>query len=130
MNKAMNKPTEHDEQCALFSWAARMEYHHPELRLLFAVPNAGKRSIGSAMYYKAEGLKSGVPDIFLPFPNGVHHGLIIEMKVKGGKVSENQKAWLDALTMEYYAVHVCWSFEEAKSVICKYLSIDEAKNDY
>ena len=117
--------SEHDEQTALFSWAAMMQNRHPALGLLFAIPNAGKRSIGAARYYLAEGLKSGMPDVFLTYPNGGYHGLFIEMKALGGKISEHQKAWIEALTEAGYIVYVCYSFEDAKYIICAYLGIED-----
>lgn len=72
-------PTESEEQQTLFRWAAMQCGKYPELALMFHVPNEGKRSkvVGGRM--KAEGLKSGVPDIFLPVPRGEYHGLFIEI---------------------------------------------------
>ena len=35
--------SEHDEQVALFDWANLQANRDPALRLLFAVPNGGKR---------------------------------------------------------------------------------------
>ena len=34
---------EHDEQVALFKWAGHLASRYPELGLLFAIPNGGKR---------------------------------------------------------------------------------------
>ena len=36
--------SEHDEQVALFEWAALREAEIPELALLFAIPNGGLRN--------------------------------------------------------------------------------------
>jgi hypothetical protein len=118
--------TEHDEQAALFTWSSWMEPQYPMLALLYAIPNGANKSIAAAMKFKAEGLKSGAPDVCLPWPNGIYHGLYIEMKVKGGKVSEKQMWWIAILKKAGYAAYVCWSFEEAKSIVCKYLGIEEA----
>jgi hypothetical protein len=53
------KTTEHGEQVSLFIWAKSVERFYPDLKWLFAIPNAAKRSIPAAMYMKAEGLKRG-----------------------------------------------------------------------
>ena len=61
-------PTESEEQQTLFRWAAMQCGKYPELALMFHIPNEGKRSWMTGGRMKAEGLKSGVPDIFLPVP--------------------------------------------------------------
>ena len=69
------------------------------------------------------GVKSGVPDLMLPIPSKGYHGLFIEMKAKGGRVSITQKKWIDALnTMGYLAV-VAHGWEDAKCLILDYLQI-------
>jgi hypothetical protein len=72
--------SEHDEQVNLFHWADIMSPQYPELALLHAIPNGGKRNINVARKLKEEGQKAGVPDICLPVPRGEYHGLYIEMK--------------------------------------------------
>ena len=118
-------PTEHQEQCALFEWAAWQEGIWPELRLLHAIPNGGKRDIRTAAMLKAEGVKPGVPDVCLPVPRGDKHGLYIEMKRrKGGTVSAEQLKWLDELMRQGYECHVCRGCEEARQRIMEYLKRD------
>ena len=91
-------PTESEEQQALFRWAAYESGAHPELALLYHIPNEGKRSLVAGAKLRAEGLKRGVPDICLPVPRGKWHGLYIELKrLRGGRVSDEQQRWLDAL---------------------------------
>lgn len=113
--------SEHSEQTALFSWAKAQQGAIPELAMLFAIPNAGKRSYAAASYMQAEGLKSGVPDICLPVARGGYHGLFIEMKHGRGKTSEHQAAWLEALFRQGYAAHVVYGFDQAVSIITSYL---------
>ena len=54
------------EQCCLFRWAGYSLGLHPELKLMYHIPNGGKRNITTARRLKAEGVKAGVPDIHLP----------------------------------------------------------------
>jgi hypothetical protein len=118
---------EHDEQVKLFKWAELMSNKYEELNLLFAIPNGAfffnNWKVINKM--KEEGLKSGVPDVFLPVSNKVNGGLWIEMKVGSNKPSDAQKEWLSNLQEQGYQCNVCYSAEEAIEVICEYLDIDE-----
>jgi hypothetical protein len=120
--------SEHSEQVAVIQWAYIHEVRYPELAMLFAVPNAGKRSIGAARYYLAEGLKSGVPDLILPIPKPLlmhdeYCGLVIEMKDGKNKTTENQDWWLSKLANYGWKTAVCYSANEAIKVICEYLKL-------
>lgn len=121
MNRT-NTPTEAQEQTAIFQWAAMMEGRIPELRCLHHIPNGGSRNAIEARHLKEQGVKPGIPDIFLPVARGGYHGLYIEMKRrKGGRVSIEQKKMLLALRAQGYRVEVCRGWEEARDVICEYL---------
>ena len=84
---------EHEEQVALIQW---FDLQIKSERI-FAIPNASKRSWALANYMKAEGLRTGVPDLFMPTPNKQFHGLFIEMKYGKNKMSEAQSEWVDYL---------------------------------
>ena len=109
--------SEHNEQAALISW---FDIQIKGERI-FATPNAGKRSWALANYMKAEGMRSGVPDLFMPTPNAKYHGLFIEMKWKKNKLTEAQSEWADYLNSRGFMATACWSFAEAKEVIINYL---------
>ena len=115
-------PTEAQEQETLFRWAGVMTNRWPEIRLMHAIPNGGSRNPIEAAHLKAQGVKAGIPDIFLPVPRGRFHGLYIEMKRrKGGRVSVEQKKMLLALQGQGYKAEVCRGWEEARDTICEYL---------
>jgi hypothetical protein len=116
-------PTEHEEQVALFQWAAINERKYPELGLMFAVPNAGAGSQkGRAGWLKAEGVKSGVPDIFLPTARRDKHGLFIELKRRKLRSHKpEQKEWMAALIAQGYECWLCAGWEAASRVIEGYL---------
>ena len=116
--------TEHTEQVALFNWAKLMESRHPQLALMFAIPNGGHRHVVVASKLKASGTKAGIPDIFLPVPHGTKHGLWIELKVGKNKTSKIQKEWLDKLSKEGYETKVCYGFDEARQAIIDYLELE------
>jgi hypothetical protein len=112
---------EHFEQVELFRWVSLQEKRIPELTLLFAIPNGGKRSKAVAGKLKAEGVRPGVPDICLPVPCGKYHGLYIELKAEGGRASDSQRSWMAALAAQQYRVHLCIGWHAAKAVIEEYL---------
>lgn len=96
------KSSEHDEQVALFQWAALHSLRWPCLAYLFAIPNGGKRATVTAMRLKAEGVKAGVPDVLLPWPVGGWCGLWIEMKYGSNKTTAEQRDWLAWLGINGY----------------------------
>ena len=117
------QPSEDDEQAAVMEWAVLMEKQFPELALLFHIANGGYRHPATASRMKKLGVKAGVPDLFLPVPRGQSHGLWVEMKrVRGGRVSEDQKAWIEALTKQGYRAEVAHGAEEACDFLYKYLT--------
>ena len=120
MNPAI-KTSESEEQISLFRWAQIASAVKPELKLLFHIPNEGKRTRYSGGKLLAEGLKPGVPDICLPVPNKMYHGLFIEMKAGRNKPTENQEFWLDALSAQGYCTVVAYGWVEAKTIIENYL---------
>ena len=115
------KHLESDEQQALFQWAKLAQGQHPELSLLHSIPNGGKRNVREASRLKKEGALAGVSDIFLPVARKGFHGLYIELKIKGGKLSDNQKWWTEETSKQGYYSTVCFGWIEASEVIKGYL---------
>lgn len=115
-------PTETVEQQWLFQWARAESGKHPELVLMYHIPNEGKRSRTGGKRAVAEGLKSGVPDICLPVARGGYHGLYIEMKrQQGSYATQKQREWIEALREQGYRAEVCRGFDEASELILAYL---------
>lgn len=116
------QPSEAHEQMALFQWAEWSVGKYPELALMFHIPNGGSRNVKEAANLKRQGVKAGVPDVFLPVARGNFHGLFIELKrANGGRVSVDQKKMLIALRDQGYEAVVCHGFEDAANVIQNYL---------
>lgn len=115
-------PSESTEQQCLFEWARMAERAHPELRLMYHIPNEGKRSGKNGARLVAEGLKKGVPDICLPVARGGCHGLYIELKrIRNSKVTREQVEWIEALKNQGYMAAVCRGWGEASETILEYL---------
>lgn len=99
----------------------------PDLLALFAVPNGGYRAKTTAVALQKQGLKPGVPDMFLPVPRALFHGLWIELKrLREGEVSQAQAGWLTFLESQGYRAIVCWGWRAAWEELCEYLGADEA----
>lgn len=81
-----------------------LRYHHS--------PNEGNRSEFERFLYNYLGSDSGFPDLIFP---GIL--LVIELKVKPGRVSENQDVWLEYFRRIGWQASVCWSFDEARGVL-------------
>ena len=122
------KHLESDEQQSLFQWSKLMQGRYPELSLLHSIPNGGKRNIREAARLKKEGALAGVSDIFLPVARKGFHGLYVELKVKGGKTSDNQKWWISETTKQGYLSVVCVGWVEASEVIGEYLELGGKTN--
>lgn len=118
------KYIESNEQQMLIKWVNLHYIKHLDLPLgpyLISFANGGKRDIREAARLKKEGVKAGVPDLFLALPSNKYHGLFIEMKSPSGRLTENQKKYFALLTDQYYKCVVCRSWIEAKEAILNYL---------
>jgi len=113
--------SEHGEQQAFFDWARLNEGKYPELELLYAIPNMGKRSYATANYMRSEGMRSGVPDIHLPVARGKYIGWWRELKTDTGRPTANQKKWIKRLSEHGHDVGICHGCDELIDEVTKYL---------
>ena len=114
--------TENNEQRQLIQWARTM----PELQYLFHIPNESVGGQGWIVRNRQLGVRKGVPDLFYPVPSGGYHGLFIEMKAAGGRVSLDQERWLQCLNTFGYKAVVCYGWKEAKDAILEYLQSNDS----
>lgn len=115
------KRGEDTEQMGVIDWANWNINRFPELKLLFHVPNGGKRNATEAARFKAMGVKAGVPDLCLPVPRGGYAGLYIEMKYGKNTPTDKQKEWIKDLKEQGYKVEICWEGKEATRLLEEYL---------
>lgn len=117
-------PKESLEQMWLFRWAYDMSLiKWPELSLMHHIANGGSRDYIEAKHLKLQGVKPGIPDVFLPVAKGGYHGLYIEMKRRnGGRLSPEQKEVIPKLRAQGYRVEVCKGFQEAANVVEAYMN--------
>ena len=84
------------EQCIVAAW---LDYHSV---IWNHIPNGGLRAWSTAVELKRCGVKRGFPDNVIWTPPPAHHaaiGCVFELKrEKGGKLSDEQRWWLQTLT--------------------------------
>lgn len=115
------KSKESKEQEHLIKWCNIAKCKYPHLDRIYSIPNgAWVNNKWEALKLKKEGLKAGVPDLFLPVPRHGYHGLYIELKHGKNKAQPNQKEWISFLNSMGYKAVVAWEFEGAKEVIENY----------
>ena len=133
-------PLETYEQQRVVGWASYQSFEGGKVgAFLFAIPNGGSRrkTCGrisqEALRMKREGVRSGVPDLFLALPSKEgHHGLFIEMKrrIKSlSSVSDAQRAWQEKLRQAGYRAEICYGSDEAIATIKAYLHLGEKNVD-
>ena len=110
------------EQANLFRWLRLTRWQGRVLSdYALHVPNGGRRSLIEAARFKQLGVKPGVPDVFLPIACGGYHGLWIEMKAIGGRLSEAQLEVIAMLRSQGYRVEVCYGWDAARAAVERYL---------
>lgn len=116
-------PTEHQETVAVVTWWEHVCGSYGLSRhVLHHSPNEARRSFTCAARLKAEGMRTGWPDLILAVPRGGKGCLFLEMKrQKGGKLTDEQRTVLSVLEGAGNAVAVCKGASEAIMRIEEYL---------
>lgn len=112
----------------------RAQYPH----VLFTSEASGLRlTIGQAKQMKRLRSGNGFPDMMIFEPRGDYHGLFIELKAEGTKLTKKSGGWatvhlaeqseiLCDLTEKGYLAEFAVGFEEAKQIIDEYLKAPKA----
>ena len=96
--------------------------YYPQFQsLLMSIPNGQNVGPVVGQRMKDMGQLKGAPDLLLAVPVGPFHGLFIEMKTEGGRVTTSQKEIHEYLREQGYAVYVCYCANEAMKVTNEYL---------
>ena len=92
----------------------------------FKMPKAGFNFAAYSKKLKKMGLSKGFPDLIVlkKCKSNKHHCLFIEMKrQKGGRLSKEQKGWVNWLDENGYAVGIAKGYEAAVKILNKYLEM-------
>lgn len=128
MTRKLLIPTENQEQRALVKWLSL----HPILKDFYCKNNnEGKRTEAQTWNLKLQGLRPGVPDLFIYYPNAKgQHGLWLEMKrnmnyppsARKGDSWLAQEEFIERVKTVGFAATFCYGWEDGKRVIESYLS--------
>jgi len=127
--------TEHEGQVVVKKWSIFAQHSiiepatqkHPELRMLFAIPNGEARDARAGKRLKDEGVEPGVPDWLLAVARQGHHGYFLEGKREAepgkpkGSVNPKQRQWQKRLREEGYKCDTYWGPEEGIQMLVDYL---------
>lgn len=122
---------EHEHQKALVAWAWQTKIPPgPDVEegatlgaYLFAIPNGGGRSKAEAGRLKAEGVKAGVSDLFLPLQRQGCAGLWLELKAPKKKPTPDQRAWLVRMARAGYRAEWRDDWLAAAVVLADYIGV-------
>ena len=117
------------------TWVRANARMHPDLNLLFAIPNGGWRDKREAARLKSMGVRAGVSDYFLPcitWCEGIYgpertHGLWLELKSTDGRLTGPQAEWGRLMLGQGYEFKVAKGWVEAARAICDYLGLPDIK---
>lgn len=146
--QSQNRPTpserrkprdlEHQVQAEVIAKVdGELVHKYPELRWLFAVPNGGDRNLFVAKKMKAEGVRRGVCDLWLPVRRAGYVGWVREMKAEAERAdgagverrrpTPDQEDWLMHLESEGWDTGICYTAAETLRELVMYL--DQPKGE-
>lgn len=121
----------------------------PQLKWLHAIHNQGHGDAVRGGMAKAEGVKAGVYDMFLPVPRYIglvasrligdkqgwpsnnpaseqaYCGFYLELKVGKGRTSDKQNEFATDMQAAGYATDVAWGWLEARNKLLAYLGLPQ-----
>ena len=115
------RSSEHQEQSRFFAVIRRMAETDSRLQGAFAIPNGFLDTKGKRIRAWEEGILSGVPDVFIPWPSKGHHGLFLEFKAQGGRVTKAQEDFLNLVRPRGYKAQVVYGLREGLQALKDYL---------
>lgn len=116
------RQTETALQMAVVRWARANAEKWPALAYMYHCANEGKTDPREAGKRKSMGVLAGVADLTLPARCGDFGGLYLELKNgKAGRLSPEQRDFLQWAASQGYKTAVAYSFDEAVEILTDYL---------
>jgi hypothetical protein len=123
VKKKRKKPVyrEHQEQVAFFDWLDRDPTMKKVREVTFAIPNARRTSWFMGKTLKREGVRAGVPDVFMAWPSHGYYGMFIEHKASKGRLSPAQEKRIASFIEAGYKCVVSYSASQSIEATISYL---------
>ena len=114
-----SKPTMTEDQFQISIFWHAWNYYPQTRRLLFHVPNGGKRNKLEAIKLKQMGVVRGVADIIFYWDNQMY---CFELKVQGRDQSEDQLQWEAIITDQGAKYYLIREFDQFFSIFVSIIS--------
>ena len=112
---------------------AMLEYiqlKHPDLyKTALKIHNEGERSYWTNRLLQKLGFRTGASDYFFTYPHNGKHGLFIEVKRNGWKITpsqkehvERQKKFIEDMKAHGYSAYFCVGIDECIKAVDEYMS--------
>ena len=115
------RDAEHWLQVRLF-YTFEMDFPN-EYPFIFAIPNGGHRTPKAARMMRYEGQKKGTPDVFIPLPRGIYHGMFLEVKTEKGSATKEQKEKVEMYRNQGYYCVIAKGYEACMAHFLAYLKL-------
>jgi hypothetical protein len=133
--EVVNIQTEDELQQSIIQWRDEIGQHKwPELAWLHHAANGGKIAgrnkneiLRNGAKRKSLGVVKGIPDLFLPYNNGIYGGMYIELKTTTGKLSPEQLNFRDFAVKNGFSWLCLRSTEDVINVIESYMKVERTK---
>lgn len=113
------------EQLHQIAFLEFLRLRYPPLAsVVFAIPNGGSRNKVEASKMKLEGVRAGVPDLFIPYPFNGKHGLYLEFKNMNvsARPSEKQVAYISLMRKLGYDAWCVHGWAQGRDAVMYYLA--------
>lgn len=98
----------------------RLLHYHCNHPLVWHTPNQRITSVHYGKALKAQGVRSGIPDLLAAEARHGYHGLAIELKVQGGRLQDTQKDILRYFDEKGWFAAIVWSIDGMNELIKEY----------
>lgn len=101
-----------------------LRWTHPNIvDCVMHIPNERKQNKIWGLVLAHMGVLPGASDLFIAVPRQMFHGMFLEMKTKKGRLTENQKTFLQTMRSQGYQATAAYGSDDAIYQINNYLKL-------
>lgn len=113
------------EQILQINFINWINYHYPDIGdLTYHFANERKCTPQQGVLLRRMGVKRGVADLFIAYPRAQTNfsGLWLELKTETGKLTKEQREFLEKMRAQGYCASCAWGIEQAKDIFLAYIN--------